>query len=106
MTEIEKTCVFCNIDPAKHIVANELFYAIPDHKPACKGHTLIISKRHAENYFELNAEETAQMQEMVLAVKKHLDEKYHPKGYRLLMNCGKAAGQQVFHFHLHVLPYY
>ena len=46
------------------------------------------------------------MQEIVLKVKKHLDEKYRPKGYRLLMNCGAAAGQIVFHFHLHVLPYY
>lgn len=101
-----KSCVFCNIEPEKYIVADEHFYAIPDHKPHCKGHTLIISKRHAENYFELDAEDAARMQEMVLKVKAYLDEKYRPKGYRLMMNCGGAAGQMVFHFHLHVLPYY
>ncbi len=101
----EKSCVFCNIDPDKYIASNELFYAIPDHKPAVKGHTLIISKRHAETYFELNAEEAALMQEIILTVKQHLDEKYQPRGYKMLMNCGRAAGQQVFHFHLHLLPF-
>lgn len=106
MTHKVQSCVFCNIEPEKYIVEDEHFYAIPDHKPRCKGHTLIISKRHRENYFELDSEDAARMQEIVLKVKKHLDEKYRPKGYRLLMNCGGAAGQIVFHFHLHVLPYY
>ncbi|MGI6198966.1 MAG: HIT family protein [Candidatus Cloacimonadaceae bacterium] len=45
------------------------------------------------------------MQEIILTVKQHLDEKYQPRGYKMLMNCGRAAGQQVFHFHLHLLPF-
>lgn len=101
-----KPCPFCTIKPETQLVSNDHFFAIADHKPACKGHTLIISKRHVENYFGLTNEENTPLHEIILEAKAYLDQKHQPKGYKLLMNCGKEAGQQVFHFHLHLLPYY
>lgn len=85
---------------------NELAYAIFDSFPVNEGHTLIIPKRHAETYFDLTKEEAAAMQELALEVKKMLDEKYHPDGYNIGLNCGEWAGQTVMHCHMHVIPRY
>jgi len=99
-------CPFCDIPAAQQQNSNQHFYMIADHKPISKGHSLIISRRHVENYLELNPEESVSLLETVKTAKTLLDEKYHPTGYKLLMNIGAVAGQRVFHFHLHIIPYY
>lgn len=97
-------CVFCNIPDELKICENEYCYAIPDKHPVRKGHTLVIVKRHVEDYFQLSAEEVLAMQELSIQVKDHLERGHNSRGYKLLMNCGKEAGQTVFHFHLHIIP--
>ncbi|GAB1467540.1 HIT family protein [Candidatus Cloacimonadota bacterium] len=100
------SCVFCNLDCAVYITENEAFFAIWDKHPVAKGHALIISKRHIADYFELNKEEVVALQSICLDLKGILGKKYEPSGYNLAMNCGAAAGQSVFHFHMHVIPRY
>ena len=100
------TCPFCSIPPDKYLASNDYFYALPDHRPVSRGHSLVISKRHVETYFELSPEEAAALNALVSEIKTILDQRHKPKGYKLLMNCGASAGQRVFHFHLHVLPHY
>ena len=46
-------CLFCNIDPGRIIAENELAYVVHDGYPVTELHTLIIPKRHTENYFGL-----------------------------------------------------
>ncbi len=100
------SCVFCNLDCAVYLAENEHFFAVWDKHPVAKGHALIISKRHVSDYFGLsNAEQTA-LHDLCCRVKAVIDTKYEPQGYNLAMNCGAAAGQTVFHYHLHVIPRY
>ncbi len=97
-------CPFCNMDRSKYLAENEHFYAIRDSSPFTRGHCLVVSKRHAEDFFELRPEEMGSLLKISLQLRDILDSEYDPDGYNLLMNSGRAAGQSVFHFHLHFLP--
>ena len=98
------TCVFCEYDPKYYLAENEFFYAIQDKYPVAKGHTLIVSKRHCDTFFDLNPEEVLALQEITIRIKKELDVHYSSEAYNLAMNCGAAAGQSIGHFHLHIIP--
>jgi diadenosine tetraphosphate (Ap4A) HIT family hydrolase len=99
-------CPFCQIDKSRIIFQNECFIAIADAHPVKPGHTLIITKRHAENIFELTKEEFCSLHIMLQQVKSYLEEEYSPDGYNVGANTGAAAGQSIRHFHLHVIPRY
>ncbi|MDD4309932.1 MAG: HIT family protein [Candidatus Cloacimonetes bacterium] len=99
-------CVFCNLQESTYIAENELFFAVWDLRPVSKGHALIISKRHCSNYFELDSAEASALQEISKTVKLFVEEKHAPQGFNLAMNCGIAANQTIFHFHLHLIPRY
>ena len=57
MNEETKTCLFCDIPPERVITENEHAYAIRDGFPVTEGHSLIIPKRHVEDYFGLTEDE-------------------------------------------------
>ncbi|HJJ27352.1 MAG TPA: HIT family protein, partial [Methanocorpusculum sp.] len=44
--------------------------------------------------------------DLLRRAKEYLDERYHPDGFNAGINCGEAAGQTIFHFHMHVIPRY
>lgn len=75
-----------------------------DAYPASRGHTLLISNRHVANWFDLTAEELADLFEAARVAKVALDSELHPDGYNLGINAGVAAGQTVMHAHLHLIP--
>jgi diadenosine tetraphosphate (Ap4A) HIT family hydrolase len=87
-------------------VENEYFFAIRDIHPITKGHSLIISRRHTCDFFSLQTEEITDLLEICKALRNLLEEELHPEAYNLLMNCGSAAHQSIFHFHLHFIPRY
>lgn len=99
-------CIFCNINKSDILFENELAIAFFDAMPVSKGHTLIIPKRHSENYFELTNKEIEAMFELSQKVKEHLDNLYHPDGYNVGFNVKEAGGQSVMHTHMHVIPRY
>ena len=99
-------CIFCNLDKNQILFENELALAFFDAMPVSKGHTLIIPKRHSENYFELTKEEIAAMFDLSQKVKEYLDKEYHPDGYNIGFNVKEAGGQSVMHTHMHVIPRY
>ncbi|MGG3802678.1 HIT family protein [Metabacillus fastidiosus] len=98
------TCIFCNIKEV--ILENNLAFAFYDKFPVNKGHLLIIPKRHVEEYFELTNEERTAIDVLLMEGKTLLDKTYEPDGYNIGINCGKAAGQTVFHVHVHLIPRY
>ncbi len=104
--EVIMNCLFCNIPKESYVVENAHFFAIKDRAPVTKGHSLIISKRHFQTFFEVSPEEILYLREIVLMLKASLDQEFHPMGFNLGMNCGKHAGQTIFHFHLHIIPRY
>ncbi|MDD2617148.1 MAG: HIT family protein [Candidatus Cloacimonetes bacterium] len=99
-------CVFCEIPASAYLLSNDYFYVIADKRPVSKGHSLVISKRHVLQYFDLCEEESVALLKIVNELKDILKQKYSPKAYNLMMNCGSKAGQTVFHYHMHVIPRY
>lgn len=106
----DDACIFCKIAgggiPSKTIYEDEEFRVILDISPATRGHALILPKEHYANIYEM-PEETAG-HAMVLAKKlaAHMTDVLQCDGLNIMQNNGEAAGQTVFHFHMHLIPRY
>ena len=101
-----KDCVFCNIPEEKIVLESNLSIAFYDTYPVSKGHLLIIPKRHIVDYFDLSPDEKADIWNLVDKAKVYLDNKYVPDGYNVGININEAAGQTIFHCHIHIIPRY
>ncbi len=99
-------CIFCHRDKLVIIAENELALAFKDSCPVSKGHSLVIPKRHVETYFDASPEEHAAISSLVGQVSRILQKEVSPNGYNIGTNVGEAAGQTVFHFHVHIIPRY
>lgn len=105
---MKNDCIFCAIVdgemPSYKIYEDDLFYVILDRFPKCLGHVLILTKRHAPHIFTLTEEESKQLlplaQKIAAAMKQALDY----EGLNLIQNNGSTAGQEVMHFHMHLIP--
>lgn len=103
-------CIFCKIAngeiPSTTLYEDEDFRVILDLGPATRGHALLMPKNHFANLFELD-DETAQ--KAILVAKKmagKMKDALGADGFNLVQNNGEAAGQTVFHFHMHLIPRY
>jgi len=101
-------CLFCKIIagdiPAEKIYEDDHVFAFRDINPMAPLHALIIPKQHIATINDLEADHAGLMGQLFLAAKQIAkDEGYAEEGYRTVMNCGEAAGQTVFHVHLHLL---
>ena len=99
-------CIFCNPDEENIVLRNNHGYARYDGYPVSPGHLLVIPYRHVSSLFELTDKEVQGLWSLVKAGKEFLDEKYHPEGFNVGVNVGEAAGQSVFHVHIHLIPRY
>lgn len=104
----EDNCIFCRIVrgeiPAVRVHEDEQTLAFMDINPASDGHTLVVSKEHFENILEINTSAltavTLATQRMARAIYRALE----PDGVRIGQFNGTAAGQTVFHYHVHLVP--
>ena len=101
-----KRCPFCEISQDRVLHEAKLVKAIWDRFPASPGHVLIIPHRHVVTWFDANREEQRELLEAIEHVRLILEKQFSPSGYNIGMNVGAAAGQTVFHLHLHVIPRY
>ncbi len=109
-SEIESNCVFCKIVrgdiPAVKIYEDEDTLAFMDIKPNHRGHTLVVPKEHFENIHSLPAESVCRVfmvaQKIATASRNALD----ADGINIVMNNDSAAGQEIWHSHVHVIPRY
>lgn len=92
--------------PAYRVFEDEHTLAMLDIMPQSDGHTLVLPRRGAENLFELDDASGAAVIATARRVARGLAEAFRPDGIRLMQFNGAAAGQTVFHFHLHVIPCY
>lgn len=101
-------CPFCTLQhhPENTVVEGTYAYVIYDKYPVNPGHALIVPKRHVADYFDLSPVEEIEMWQLVRQMKTHLEQEYHPSGYNIGINCGKDAGQTIFHLHIHLIPRY
>ncbi len=98
------SCPFCEADG--EILGNELAFAKYDAYPVSPGHLLVIPRRHVADWFEVTDEEQQAIFSLVSEGKKILDAEFKPDGYNVGINCGEAAGQTIFHVHVHLIPRY
>lgn len=107
---IMSSCIFCQIIegeiPSAKIYEDEHVYAFMDIMPLTKGHVLLIPKKHVENIYDFTEEDAVQFFKAAPKVANALKDEFTPIGMNLLQNNGAAAGQTVFHYHLHFIPRY
>lgn len=101
-------CIFCKIAsgeiPAKINVQNDEIIAFDDINPRAPTHKLIIPRKHIETINDIEAQDASLIGQMVLTAKQLAKEAgIDEHGYRLVFNCNKGAGQEVYHIHLHLL---
>ena len=101
----QPNCRFCldnNLLSDTPIAENADFYVLRMLDETRKHGRMVVLKRHAETPFDILPEEWPSLTAMINAAKADLDH-FNPDGYTVGWNVGAAAGQHVFHVHLHVI---
>ena len=101
-------CIFCDIaqhkSNAEIVYENERVVAFRDIRPQAPVHILIIPKKHISTINDIYIEDKETIGELFLVAKEIAKmEKLTERGYRLVFNCNRDAGQDVYHIHLHFL---
>ncbi|MFC1669427.1 histidine triad nucleotide-binding protein [Spirochaetota bacterium] len=101
-------CIFCKIIageiPSKKVYEDDNTLAFDDIDPKAPVHVLIVPKKHIVNLDGINSDNSKIMSDIFETVSEVTKIKgVHGKGYRIIINSGKSAGQEVFHLHVHVL---
>jgi histidine triad (HIT) family protein len=101
-------CIFCGIVagamPAERVYEDEHTVAFLDIAPACDGHLLVIPRAHADDIHGAAPESLAAVAATVQQMAARLTGALAAEGVSVVQSNGRAAGQTVFHYHVHVLP--
>ncbi len=103
-------CIFCKIAngeiPSGTIKETDLFRVVLDVAPATKGHALILPKAHYANLYEMPEDLAGEAMKLAKEMAVRMKERLNCDGVNLVQNNEEAAGQTVFHFHMHLIPRY
>lgn len=103
-------CIFCKIAngiiPSNTLYEDEDFRVILDIEPATKGHALILPKKHFADLYELDDECASKTLLVARNMASKIQKAMNCDGLNIVQNNGEAAGQTVFHFHMHLVPRY
>ena len=106
----DSNCIFCKIAageiPSNTIYEDDEFKVFLDISPATKGHALIVPKQHYKDIYDIDEEVAARAMKLGKKLATHMTEVLGCDGFNLMQNNNAAAGQTVFHFHLHLIPRY
>ena len=106
----DDNCIFCKIAsgeiPSATLYEDEDFRVILDLGPASKGHALILPKEHYANIYEIPDELAEKVIKLAKKMASAMTKALGCDGFNLVQNNGEAAGQTVFHFHMHLIPRY
>ena len=102
--------IFCKIIdreiPCHKIYEDDDVLAFLDISQATKGHTLVVSKKHYDNFLTTPQEEMHKVMDVAQRIGQVEVKLLGAKGVNILTNCYPASGQTVMHFHVHVIPRY
>lgn len=106
----DDNCIFCKLAngeiPTNAIYEDDDFKVILDAEPVSKGHALILPKQHYANIYELDDSVAAKLYPLAKKLATKMTDVLDCDGFNILQNNGEAAGQSVFHFHMHLIPRY
>lgn len=106
--DMKNNCIFCKIArkeiDAKIVYEDDETIAFKDITPQAPVHFLFIPKKHIETLNSVSAEDVSLIGRLFLKIKNIAEDIGIDKdGYRVVVNCNKNAGQEVFHLHVHLL---
>jgi diadenosine tetraphosphate (Ap4A) HIT family hydrolase len=90
--------------PASIIYEDETVIAFLDIRPLYDGHMLVIPKRHYVNIFDIPEDQLSQVHKVTKQVSAAIKKATNSDGISIIQQNGKAAGQDIFHFHVHAVP--
>ena len=103
----KKDCIFCQIierkRPAEIVYEDEDLVVFRDIRPSAPVHMLIVPRIHIETLNSLDEASAGIAAKLVLAAKNVAELYKIQSGYRLVVNCGRDAGQVIFHLHMHLM---
>ncbi|WP_169740004.1 HIT family protein [Actinospica robiniae] len=101
-------CIFCEIVAGRQssyrVLEDEHTVAFLDIRPASPGHTLVVPRTHTRDLYQISEAAHGQVAATVHRVAALLNSALEPDGVNVKHNTGQSAGQDVFHFHAHVVP--
>ena len=102
------SCIFCKIvqkkAPASIVYEDEKVVAFLSIQPINVGHTLVVPKAHYENIHDIPDEEVSHLYKIVKKLAPAVKKAVEAEGIRIVQNNGEAAGQVIFHLHVHIIP--
>ena len=105
---MSEPCAFCDIvqkeAPASIVYEDEKVIAFMSIRPINIGHTLVVPKKHYENIYEIPEDEVAHLYTVVKKIAYAVQKAVNAEGIRIVQNNCEAAGQVVFHMHVHIIP--
>ncbi len=105
---IKDDCIFCKLAngviPTNTVYEDDDFRVIMDVSPAAKGHCLVVTKQHFDNALTADGEILSKAMVIASKIGNAAMKALKCDGVNILQNNGVAAGQTVFHLHLHVIP--
>jgi histidine triad (HIT) family protein len=105
---MSESCIFCQIArkeaPASVVYEDDQIIAFMSIHPVSVGHTLVVPKKHYENIYEIPEEEVSYLYKIVKNITYAVNKTVDAEGIRIVQNNGEAAGQVVFHMHVHIIP--
>jgi len=105
--DLNNPCIFCHPRAEEILAENEYAQIVVDNSPVSKGHCLVVPRRHIKTLFEATKEENHAFFELIQQAREIIRKQGHkPDGYNIGSNNNVAAGQSVFHLHIHVIPRY
>ncbi len=101
-------CIFCRIvkgeAPSYTVYEDDETMVFLDIYPVSKGHLLVIPKRHYDTLDDVPNKILSRVWILASAIGKLYRVRFNASGVNIVTNVGRAAGQEVFHFHIHVIP--
>lgn len=105
MIDNQDNCIFCQPEPSRIVAQNEHAIGLRDGYPVTSLHSLVVPRRHVADYFGLSEIERQAIHKLIVELRKAITEEDPTvTGFNLGWNCGAAAGQTIFHAHLHLIP--
>jgi diadenosine tetraphosphate (Ap4A) HIT family hydrolase len=86
--------------------AGELILGLWDAFPVSPGHALLLPRRHVATWWDATPEEQRELVAALTVARDEIRRRHRPDGFNVGINAGAAAGQTVFHLHVHVIPRY
>ena len=103
---MESGCPFCTPDPEFVFHESELVVGLWDRYPVSPGHALLVPRRHFAGWFDASLDEQQALVSALESAKREIEKTHEPDGYNIGVNSGEAAGQTIFHLHVHLIPRY